>query len=68
MAMTKKYKKFALHDEGYEIPESREPGDPIREIGFVDINRKVFAKTKLEKIRLKQAKAQEKYDSLRLKK
>jgi hypothetical protein len=63
MALTQKYKKFVLHDEGYELTESRMPGEPlerIRAVGIVTIDRNVFKKTDHEKAILKLAKAEEK--------
>jgi len=62
MALTQKYKKFVLHNEGYEIAESREPGERIRTVGIVTIDRNVFKKTDHEKAILKLAKAQEKLE------
>jgi len=63
MPLTQKYKKFALrNDEKYEIPETRERGEPIRKIGVVKIDRNVFKKTEHEKAILKLAKAEEKHE------
>jgi hypothetical protein len=54
-----------LRGESYEIAESREPGEPVRKIGIVKIDRNVFKKTDHEKAILKLAKAQEKLESLK---
>jgi hypothetical protein len=54
------------HD--FELPEfmeSREPGDPVRQIGFVDIDRTIFKKTAKEKEILKLAKLQAKLKDLK---
>jgi hypothetical protein len=59
--VTQKYKKIVLHNEGY-ITTQREPGDPVRIIGLVRINRSVWSKTPEEKMILKIAKAQAKLD------
>lgn len=66
MALKQKYKKFALHNEGYEIAENRrEPGDPIIEIGYVDIDRSVFKKSDHEKAILKLAKLKAKQEDMK---
>jgi hypothetical protein len=63
--MAKKYfPKLKLNHNDYEIPD-RLPGERIREIGFVDIDRSVFKKTKAEKLQLKFAKSQAKIDEMR---
>jgi hypothetical protein len=60
-------RQVVLRDKGHEIefPESREPGDPIRQIGFVNIDRSVFQHSKKECELLKLAKAQEKLEALK---
>ena len=64
-----KYKTFGLKSDDYSIPGygEREPGDPIIEIGYVDINYKTFQKSPAEKAQLKAAKAQCKMDELKRK-
>lgn len=65
MANRQKYPALQLRGERYQIAESREPGDPIIKIGFVDIDRTIFKKTAKEKEILRLAKLQCKADELR---
>lgn len=60
-------RQLVLRDKGHEIelPESREPGDPIIKIGYVNIDRTVFKKTAKEKEILKLAKLQAKLEDLK---
>jgi hypothetical protein len=62
-----KYRVFGLSNDDYSIPGygEREPGDPIIEIGYVDIDRNCFKKSKSEREALKLAKIQSKMDELR---
>lgn len=53
-----KYKKFGLHHNEPYITTQREPGDRVRKIGIVSIDRSVFKKTAKEKEILKLAKLQ----------
>ena len=65
MANRQKYPALQLRGSSYEIAEARVPGDPIIEIGFVDIDRSVFKKSKHEKEILKLAKLQCKIDEMK---
>jgi len=62
-----KYRVFGLRNDDYSIPSysEREPGDPIRKIGFVSIDRSVFKHSKKEKEILKLAKLQAKLEDLK---
>ena len=60
MANRQKYPALQLRGERYQIAESREPGDAVRIIGLVKIDRSVFKKTPKEKEILKLAKLQSK--------
>lgn len=52
------YRKFKLrNNDDFELP-GREPGERIRTLGVVQIDRSVFKKTPAEKLKLKRAKAQ----------
>jgi hypothetical protein len=59
MANREKYPKLILHNKGY-ITTQREPGDPVRKIGVVLIDRSVFQHSLKERDLLKLAKAQAK--------
>ncbi len=62
--MAKKYfPTLNLRHSDYEV-ESREPGERIRSVGVVKIDRSVFKKSKKEKELLKLAKLQYKVDLL----
>jgi hypothetical protein len=64
--MGKKYfPALKLRGESYKIAESREPGERIRTIGIVQIDRTVFKKSKQEKEILKLAKLQSKIDEMK---
>lgn len=64
--MAKKYfSALRLRGSSYEIAETREPGDPVIEIGFIDIDRSVFKKSIKEKEILKLAKLQCKADEMK---
>lgn len=51
---------FQLRGEGYQVADTREPGEPVRIIGVVDIDYSVFKKSQHEKAVLKAAKLQAK--------
>jgi hypothetical protein len=66
MALTQKYKKFVLHDENYDVPGERMPGEKVRIIeGNLIVDYNTFRKSKAEKAQLKAAKAQAKYDEMK---
>lgn len=59
--MRKKYPLSNLRgSNSYEFAEMREPGERIRTIGIVQIDRSIFQKSKKEKELLKLAKLQAK--------
>lgn len=65
MANRQKYPLLQLRGSGYKFAEMREPGDPIIEIGFINIDRSVFKKSTKEKEVLKLAKIQSKIDQMK---
>jgi len=64
MASTQKYKKIVLHNEGY-ITGMREPGERIRTVGVVHIDRSVFKHGAGEKALLKELRLQAKREEMK---
>lgn len=63
--MAKKYfSTLKLRGNSYELAE-RVPGEPLIEIGYIDIDYSCFKKSKKEKELLKLAKLQNKLDEIR---
>lgn len=66
MTTKEKYPKLSLRGDNYEIAKNgREPGDPLREIGELLIDRNCFKKSKTEKEDLKRAKLKCKREEMR---
>ena len=65
MATREKYPKFQLQHHFEDALPSRQPGERLIEIGYVDIDYKTFRKSPAEKAQLKAAKAQAKYDEMK---
>lgn len=65
MANRQKYPAIQLRGNNYEVAESREPGERVRKIGIISIDRSVFHHSRKEKDLLKIAKLQCKIDELR---
>lgn len=66
MANRQKYPTIQLRGSSYEIAEHwREPGEQVRQIGEIEIDRSCFKKTAKEKEILKLAKMQCKDDEMK---
>jgi hypothetical protein len=63
MSNRNRYPALQLRGKDYKTAENRrEPGDPLRQIVFVDTDYSCFKKSAEERLRLKLAKAQEKQE------
>lgn len=65
MANRRQYPALQLRGKNYEVAEYREPGERIRTIGIVRIDRQIFKKSAKEKEILKLAKLQCKIDEMK---
>lgn len=65
MANRRQYPALQLRGTAYKIAEIREPGEPLRQIGFIDTDYSCFKKSAKEKEVLKLAKLQCKIDSMK---
>lgn len=64
--MAKKYfSSLKLRGNDYEITSAREPGERVRKIGIISIDRQCFKKNAKEKEVLKLAKLQCKIDEMK---